>query len=199
MTALQQSLNNGTKRKEFSLTLMLASLFGMQQFNSSHKFITVNVNFARKEFLARSSKTSVTPNDHDIEMEIQHAEAAAETENVSEIVIVESNRIIPIHASTDYLFRGEDLQHLNFIEYMVLIGKEPIKKQREDEIDIQDKVLLPISRRGGRIANRRYHFGAPTALKNPADSKLIQIHPQSSTHVQYSLSLLKVPLLSGNL
>ena len=63
---------------------MLASLFGMQQFNSSHKFITVNVNFARKEFLARSSKTSVTPNDHDIEMEIQHAEAAAETENVSD-------------------------------------------------------------------------------------------------------------------
>ena len=50
MTALQQSLNNGTKRKEFSNTLMLASLFGMQQFNSSHKFISINLNFARKEF-----------------------------------------------------------------------------------------------------------------------------------------------------
>ena len=128
---------------------------------------------------------------HDIEMEIQLAEAAAETENVTEIVIVDNNKIIPIHASTDYLFRGEDLQDLNFIEYMVLIGKEPIKKQREDSMDIQDKVLLPIPTRGGRIANRRYHFGAPTALKYPADAKLIQIHPQSSTHVQYSVSLLK--------
>ena len=122
---------------------MLASLFGMQQFNSSHKFININLNFARKEFLARNTTTTTTlapsvqlpnlnnyENDSDIQMEIQRAEADAEKEAVPVIVILANNHVVPVHASTDYLFRGDALEALNFIEYMILIGKEPINKKK---------------------------------------------------------------------
>ena len=56
-----------------------------------------------------------------------------------------------------------------------------------------------ITKRAGRIANKRYNFGTPKRLNYSVESDLLKQHPQSTTHVQYSLSLLKVPLLSGNL
>ena len=77
-------------------------------------------------------------------MEIQRAEADARKEAMPVIVILANNHVVPVHASTDYLFRGDALEALNFIEYMILIGKEPINKNKStstvaaDELDDND-------------------------------------------------------------
>ena len=108
---------------------------------------------------------------------------------------------------------------------MILIGKEPINKNKStsttvaaDELDDNDNTddrdcaellnydlmdihvaeeMQQITKRAGRIANKCYNFGTPKRLNYSVKSDLLKQHPQSTTHVQFSLSLLKVPLLSG--
>jgi hypothetical protein len=48
---LQQTLNNVSRKLEFPLTLMLAFLLGMKQFNSSHRFLYLNIYKIRKELM----------------------------------------------------------------------------------------------------------------------------------------------------
>jgi hypothetical protein len=66
------------------------------------------------------------------------------------------------------------------------------------DVDVAEETPQ-ITKRAGRIANKRYNFGTPKRLNYSVESDLLKQHPQSTTHVQYSLSLLKVPLLSVNL
>ena len=54
---LQQTLNNGAKRNEYSMTLMLGSCLEMAQFQSSHGFEHIHAAAARRHLITENSNT----------------------------------------------------------------------------------------------------------------------------------------------
>jgi hypothetical protein len=63
ISLVQRCINTGNKMFEKSVTLMLASLLGMDQFSSSHLFENIPVFALRKSVLADADDGNVAPRD----------------------------------------------------------------------------------------------------------------------------------------
>ena len=263
MFALQQSINNGVKRQEYSITLMLASLLHLHQFTSTHDYEYINVYTARS-FLTRNTD-QVGGDDADLENEIierdvegaieledttveqQHINdeiftldyavngmiadadtvdvdllrAHHETEGVQgvEIMITKNNEIIQVDHHMNYMYRGKDLEALNFLEYRLLIKKEVAQKDGQDgnvaddnadkkddaEVDdaIDDDAIdddAGDAENDGDDDTDGKDNRKTIKRRGRSKSKRFQFdsnHPQYGLVEQYITPLLKVPILTG--
>jgi hypothetical protein len=152
--ALTKAINNGTKKQEFSIFLMLHSLLKFGQYQNTHENVYVNVYPLIMETKNRWGNTEAVSDIISIGNEaiaaIGNEQIAGESiepsdaveDNINSFDIDEmthgditsaqivtniiDNNIIMCPKHFDYLYRGEKLKELCFYEYNILISKEII-------------------------------------------------------------------------
>jgi len=184
----QRAINSSSKMSEFSLTLMLASLIGLPQFISSSEFARVAVTSAKKHLLLT---TPVVQEEADVvngqneldedgpdalDLEIQMADAAYDISAAGTILIgaipprisndptamPRPTEVVAIFQHTDYLFRGDEFEELNLLEFASIVRKVLLEESNErSETSVR-----------GRRANMKVKF-VPVSGNT---------HPQAASH-----------------
>ena len=97
------------------------------------------------------------------------------------------NDYIPVHQHIHYMYRGEELATLNFLEYCGLISiramNETESSENNDPLQLNEVNELP-STRAGRKRNKSFRFNL--------------LHPLYETHIQSLHSKQLIPILAGS-
>ena len=194
LALLQQSINNGTKKNEFSLPIMLLDLMGMLQFACSHGFTHVHVDQLRKRLMGNTAFSAPAPTEVTSEEKSEYQCGTEELRmfwggdllrvQIDDLkpggatVLVKDAKVSVVSIDDDYRHRGEALKDFNLMEYRLLVSKEQIPTETKKKNN------------AGRKPNGRFNFEHLMAGNTPP-------HLQMTSHWQVLRSTLTHMMLSG--
>ena len=118
---------------------MLGDLLQMAQFQCSHGFEYINVTAARRYLIGlnedelEDADSDDENADTDTDDDLLIDGDVLNTPVVISDLLVENSKVIPIHRHLDYAYRGESLKDLSLLEYQLLVGKEAMREDPNDD------------------------------------------------------------------
>ena len=122
LRTLQRLINNKTKANEYSLRLIISSLLGMPQFESSHRFKSIWVHSARQQVLNRLRDTTVYRDALEGTTDVVEIDEEAPGELARRGVGADAT-LVRVDQATDYSYRHHDLANYSLQEFVCCLLK----------------------------------------------------------------------------